>query len=403
MKPYTDQELQALLETPESDLVEWKESFTGNAPDKVRQAVCAFANDLPGHGKPGVVFIGVRDDRTPSGLRISDELLCSLAAIKTDGNIVPPPTLIVERRVVSGMELAVITVAPADAPPVRYKGRVWVRIGPRRGIASAQDERILNERRRYRDRPFDIQPVHGARLDDLDLEWFEREYLPAAVAPDVLAANGRSVEERLAALKMVVADDTLVPTVLGVLVLGKDPRSFLSGAYVQFLRVHGTKLYHPIIDEQLIDGPLFDVARKLEEKLVAHNRIAVDFTAGPIERRRPLYPLVALQQIARNALLHRTYEGTNAPVRVTWFNDRIEIGSPGGPFGAVTVDNFGQPHVADYRNPNIAEAMRVLGLVQKFGAGIAIARSELERNGNSGPEFTVSDFHVLVTLRCAND
>lgn len=403
MKPYTDQELQALLETPESDLVEWKESFTGNAPDTVRQAVCAFANDLPGHGKPGVVFIGVRDDRTPSGLRISDELLCSLAAIKTDGNIVPPPTLIVERRVVSGMELAVITVAPADAPPVRYKGRVWVRIGPRRGIASAQDERILNERRRYRDRPFDIQPVHGARLDDLDLEWFEREYLPAAVAPDVLAANGRSVEERLAALKMVVADDTLVPTVLGVLVLGKDPRSFLSGAYVQFLRVHGTKLDDPIIDEQLIDGPLFDVARKLEEKLVAHNRIAVDFTAGPIERRHPLYPLVALQQIARNALLHRTYEGTNAPVRVTWFNDRIEIGSPGGPFGAVTVDNFGQPHVADYRNPNIAEAMRVLGLVQKFGAGIAIARSELERNGNSGPEFTVSDSHVLVTLRCAND
>lgn len=401
MRPYTDQELEELLSTPESDLVERKESFKGDAPDTVRQAVCAFANDLPGHGRPGVVFIGVRDDGRPAGLTVTDELLRSLADVKTDGNIVPPPTLIVERRFVGNAELAVITVAPADAPPVRYKGRVWVRIGPRRCIAANQDERILNERRRYRDRPFDIQPVHSATLADLDLSWFQREYLPSAVARDVLASNGRTVEERLAALKMVLADDALVPTVLGILVLGKDPRSFLGGAYVQFLRVQGTKLDDPIIDEQLIDGPLLDVARKLDEKLTAHNRVAVDFTSGLTEKRHPLYPLAALQQVTRNALLHRTYEGTNAPVRVIWFDDRIEISNPGGPFGAVTEDNFGQPHLADYRNPNVAEAMRVLGLVQKFGAGLAITRRELERNGNPEPKFFVTDSHVLVTLRCA--
>lgn len=401
MNTYTDQELGALLAAPESDRVERKESFKGDAPNTVREAVCAFANDLPGHGAAGVVFIGVRDDGTPAGLAVTDELLRSLSDIKTDGNILPPPTLTVERRVVGGMECAVITVAPADAPPVRYKGRVWVRVGPRRSVATAQDERILNERRRYRDRPFDIQPVHGATLADLDLQRFERDYLPAAVAPDVLAANARSTEERLAALKMVGAADARVPTVLGVLVLGKDARSFLSGAYVQFLRVQGTGLGGPIIDEQLIDGPLLDVARKLDEKLTAHNRVAVDFVSAPTEQRHPLYPPAALQQITRNALLHRSYEGTNAPVRVTWFDDRIEISSPGGPFGAVTVRNFGEPHLADYRNPNVAEAMRVLGLVQKFGAGLAITRAELERNGNPPPEFTVSPTHVLVTLRCA--
>ncbi|GAB4208278.1 MAG: hypothetical protein Fur0019_13830 [Tibeticola sp.] len=401
MNTYTDAELEALLAAPESDRVERKESFKGDAPNTVREAVCAFANDLPGHGVPGIVFIGVRDDGTPAGLSVTDELLRSLSDIKTDGNIVPPPTLAVERRLLRGAEVAVITVAPADAPPVRYKGRAWVRVGPRRSVATAQDERILNERRRYRDRPFDIQPVHGAALADLDLQRFEREYLPAAVAPEVLAANSRTPEERLAALKMVTAVDAPVPTVLGVLVLGKDPRAFLSGAYVQFLRVQGTALASPIIDEQLIDGPLLDVARKLDEKLTAHNRVAVDFTSAPTEQRHPLYPLAALQQVTRNALLHRTYEGTHAPVRVIWFDDRIEISSPGGPFGAVTVENFGQPHLADYRNPNIAEAMRVLGLVQKFGAGLAITRAELERNGNPPPEFTVSASHVLVTLRCA--
>jgi ATP-dependent DNA helicase RecG len=402
MKTYTTPELEALLAAPESDRIERKESFKGDAPDTVRQAVCAFANDLPGHGEPGVVFIGVRDDGTPAGLQVTDDLLRSLSDIKTDGNIVPPPTLTVERRILRGSEVAVITVAPADAPPVRYKGRVWVRVGPRRSVATAQDERILNERRRYRDRPFDIQPVHAASLADLDLQRFEREYLPAAVAPDILAANARTVEERLVALKMVAGVDAPVPTVLGVLVLAKDPRSFLAGAYVQFLRVQGTRLDGPIIDEQLIDGPLLDVAHKLEEKLTAHNRVAVDFTSAPIEQRHPLYPMPALQQLTRNALLHRTYEGTNSPVRVTWFDDRIEISSPGGPFGAVTVENFGQPHLADYRNPNVAEAMRVLGLVQKFGAGLAIARAALERNGNPPPEFSVSPSHVLVTLRCAS-
>jgi ATP-dependent DNA helicase RecG len=401
MNIYSDSELEALLVTPESDRAERKESFKGDAPNTVREAVCAFANDLPGHGVPGVVFIGVRDDGTPTGLAVTDELLRALSDIKTDGNIVPPPTIVVERRILRGAEVAVITVAPADAPPVRYRGRVWVRIGPRRGIATAQDERILNERRRYRDRPFDIQPVHGATLADLDLQRFEREYLPAAVAPEVLAANSRTPQERLAALKMVTTADTPVPTVLGVLVLGKDPRAFLSGAYVQFLRVQGTALDGPILDEQLIDGPLLDVARKLDEKLTAHNRIAVDFTSAAAEQRHPLYPPAAVQQVTRNALLHRSYEGTNAPVRVSWFDDRIEISNPGGPFGAVTVENFGQPHLADYRNPNVAEAMRVLGLVQKFGAGIAITRAALHANGNPPPEFTVSPSHVLVTLRCA--
>ncbi|MCZ2096754.1 MAG: putative DNA binding domain-containing protein [Anaerolineae bacterium] len=401
MKNYTDQQLEALLTGPESDQVERKESFRGDAPNTVREAVCAFANDLPGHATPGVVFIGVRDDGTAAGVAVTDELLRALSDIKTDGNILPPPTLVVERRIVRGAELAVITVAPADAPPVRYRGRIWVRVGPRRGVATAQDERILNERRRYRDRPFDIQPVHGATLADLDLQRFEREYLPAAVPPDVLDANARTQAERLAALKMVSAFDAPVPTVLGVLVLGKNPRAFLGGAYVQFLRIQGTSLADPILDEQSIDGPLLDVARLLDEKLTAHNRIAVDFTSSATERRHPSYPPAALQQVTRNALLHRSYEGTNAPVRVSWFDDRIEVVSPGGPFGAVTVDNFGEPHLADYRNPNVAEAMRVLGLVQKFGAGIAITRATMRDNGNPPPEFTVSPSHVLVTLRCA--
>ena len=97
--------------------------------------------------------------------------------------------------------------------------------------------------------------------------------------------------------------------------------------------------------------------------------------------------------------MHRSYEGTNAPVRVTWFTDRIEIVNPGGPYGIVTTTNFGQPGVTDYRNPHLAEAMKVLGYVQRFGVGIATARKLLAENGNPPPEFDPRDTHVLVTIR----
>ena len=212
-------ELELLLADLESELVERKESFRA-VSDRVRETVCAFANDLPDHRRAGIVFIGAKDDGSPSGLPITDDLLLQIADIKTDGNIVPPPTLSVMKHTLRGAEMAVITVQPADSPPVRYRGRIHIRIGPRRGIASAQDERILNEKRRHRDRPFDVQPVPSAVLADLDRRLFEESYLPSAFAPDILAVNDRTYEQRLAATKMIVSIDDPTPTVLGILVLG---------------------------------------------------------------------------------------------------------------------------------------------------------------------------------------
>ena len=227
---YSDVELEALMADLESDLVERKESFGGDAPRKVRQAICAFANDLRDRRRPGVVFIGVRDDGEPSGLEVNDALLLNLAHCKTDGNILPPPAMTVAKHRLRGAEVAVVTVARADSPPVRYGGRIWVRVGPRRAVASAQDERILNEKRRHGEAPFDARPVRGATLADLDLPRFRYLYLPRAFDPDVLARNDRTLEERLAATKMIVGAADPTPTVLGVLMLGPRPMEFLPGA-----------------------------------------------------------------------------------------------------------------------------------------------------------------------------
>lgn len=395
----TDAELEELLGDVESDRAERKESLAGDAPKKIRWAICAFANDLPNHRRPGVVFVGAHDDGTPSGLSITDKLLLQLADMKSDGNINPPLTMAVHKRRLGSSDLAIVTVMPSDVPPVRFKGQIWIRVGPRRALATAQDERILNEKRLHGDRSYDTRPVPSATLADLNSDRFEQEYLPSAVAREALEANERSIEQRLAATRMITGIDGTTPTVLGVLVLSARVRDFLPCAYVQFLRINGTDLSHAVVDEQDIDGPLADLLRRLDEKLEAHNVTAVDLTSGPVESRHSAYPHAALQQIVRNAVMHRTYEGTHSPVRVTWYDDRIDVTSPGGPYGIVREDNFGQPGITDYRNPGLADAMKVLGFVQRFGVGISTARRLLKENGNPPLEFDVQPTFIGVTVR----
>jgi ATP-dependent DNA helicase RecG len=114
---------------------------------------------------------------------------------------------------------------------------------------------------------FDAGPVPSSTLSCLDRRRFDDEYLPAAFAPNILAANGRSYEQRLAVTKTIIAADEPTPTVLGVLVLSTRARDFIPGAYLQFLRIAGHDLADPIIDEQLIDGTVADLLRRIDEKL----------------------------------------------------------------------------------------------------------------------------------------
>lgn len=309
----TDLELEALLADLESDRIERKQSFSN--PDRIREAICAFANDLPNHQAPGVLFVGVRDDGSCAGLPITGELLLRLAHMRSDGNIVPIPSMTVQKKTVNGCVLAVIVVQPSDAPPVRLDGRVWIRVGPRRALATPEEEPRLSERRRSRDIPFDLR-VSSAEIGDLDLDLFQRTYLPASVAPDILEVNRRSLEQQLASLRMTSGSR---PTVVGVLVLGKDPSGFIPGAYVQFLRIDGTGLTEAVRDSATFSGPLSELIRGLEEKLEAHIETAREFRSSPIEVAQPDYPLAALQQLTRNAILHRADEGTNTPVRISWF------------------------------------------------------------------------------------
>jgi Putative DNA-binding domain/AAA domain len=126
-----DQELAILLDDLESDRIERKASTSDGK--KIRQAICAFANDLANHQKPGVLFIGVNDNGTCANLLIDDALLLNLAGIRSEGKILPFPVIQVNKRIINDFELAVVIVKPSDAPPVRYEGRTYIRVGPNLG------------------------------------------------------------------------------------------------------------------------------------------------------------------------------------------------------------------------------------------------------------------------------
>ena len=83
-----DAELARLIEGGEGSRVEFKEKFEGSAPEEIREAICAFANDLSGTQEPGIVVVGLRDDLTP--VKVADATLLALSSIRGEGNIVPP-------------------------------------------------------------------------------------------------------------------------------------------------------------------------------------------------------------------------------------------------------------------------------------------------------------------------
>lgn len=389
-----DSVLTELIKGGESDCVEFTES--GDNLDKIRKAICAFANDLPNHKEPGVIFIGIRDNGDCADMNIDDRLLQTLGGLRSDGKILPFPVMEVDKKQLNGCEVAVIQVKPSENPPVKVDNRCWIRIGPRRGQATAEDERRLTEKRRWGNLPFDMRGVTGGVSEkDLDMEKFRTEYLPNAVSPEVLEENKRDKAEQLKALRLMTPDGQ--PTVTAVLMLGKDPQYWFPGAYIQFVRYDGNEVTDPIKDQKKITGVLTDQLLDMDRILKVNISTALD-TSGERHIEQPDYPYSALRELVRNAVIHRNYDSSNTPVRVYWFADKVEISSPGGVCGEVTHENFSKG-ATSYRNPTIAEAMKNMGFMERFGMGIPTVKQELNRNGNPPVEFDIQESFIFATVK----
>ena len=392
----TKNELIELIRDIESSRAE--RTVSVNDTDKFCEAVCAFANDMPDSKQNGYLLVGVHDDGRLSGLKATDSLLKNLAAIRSDGNVLPIPVMNVETFHLPEGDVVVVEVAPAVLPPVRYRGRTWIRVGPRRAIATPEEEDLLIERRRAKFPTFDSMPCPQARLDDLDLELFKHGFLPKAFDEGTLASETRTIERQLEALCF-YSTEYGCPTNAGVILFGKNPLRFLPGDYIQFVQFAGKDRASDIVNQQMFRGCLLNVLPEVDtfvKTAIAKNR-PVPVT---ILRERDVYdyPKWPIRELMMNAIMHRDYRSTG-PTMFYQYADRIELLNSGGLYGRVNRENF--PDENDYRNPIIADAMRTLGYVNRFGRGIGRVHIELEENGNGEPLFDVGQigsFKVTVGL-----
>jgi len=385
-------ELIELLQTPESDRIERTVSTTDT--NKFCEAICAFSNNFPNHKQNGFLILGV-DDRTfkPTGIKVTDTLLKDLAGIRDDGNVLPKPALTVHQYSISGCDIVVVEIFPSLFPPVRYKGKVCIRNGPRKAVATETEERILSERRTSSAKTFDATPCSGSTLSDLNVDLFKSTYLPSAIDAETLAQNHRDIKNQLASLRLydIVYD---CPTHAGIILLGNNVRYYLDGAYIQYAKFAGDALDSDIINEKVFTGDLISNLSQLESFVKNNVASKPVFISELREMVVVEYPFKAIRELLNNAIMHRNYE-SNAPIKFYEFNNRIEINNVGGLYGAAA-HNF--PFQNDYRNPIIAEALKVLGYVNKFNRGIYNAKTELKNNGNAEPVFDYNAYHFNVTI-----
>ena len=387
----TKKELLQMLSNSESYNIERTES-TANT-DKFCQAICAFSNDISGSAKNGYLIIGAKDNGELSGLQIDDKLLLQIANIRTDSNILPQPIMTVEKFSFDQGDVLVAEVQPSEFPPIRYRGRIWVRVGPRKSTATEAEEKILTERRLSNVHTFDAMPCLGTNINDLDVSIIRKEFLPKSVTEDILDEDKRDITEQLASLGLYDLCYNC-PTNGAIVLFGKNPERYIHGAYIQYVRFKGKDRAGDILNEHKFSGNLCKILPKIDA-----------FVETSISQKRPIpvsvlreetvskYPYWATRELLMNAIMHRDYEG-NAPIQFYEYDNRIEIQNPGGLYGKVSPDNF--PNVSDYRNPFIAEAMKVLGYVNRFSRGVYRVQKELEENGNAQASF---DFSLITAFR----
>jgi ATP-dependent DNA helicase RecG len=381
----TVEKVKALLADMESDLIE---RTTSIREDKLGPLVCALSNDFPNHRHEGYILLGVHDNGQLAGMVWTDKELQTIGSVKTNGNILPQPSMVVSPvfKFPEG-EIVVVTVNPSQYPPVRFDGRCWIRIGPRRGKATIEEEKMLAERRAFHAKTYDLNPALGAGLKDINIEQFKSVYLPNAIDQQTLKENGRNIEDQLASLRFY---DSVMQclTNAGILLFGINPEFYLPGAYIQYVRFEGEEMISEVAFEKKFSGALLTKLGSID-----------DFIKNNIIKERPVkkdsfkevtlrnYAYWALRELVMNAIMHRNYD-SNAPIYIYEFSNRIEIQNPGGLFGDVNAENF--PNTSDYRNIVLAESMKVLGYVNRFNYGVKRAKEELVKNGNGEPVFDLS-------------
>ena len=142
------------------------------------------------------------------------------------------------------------------------------------------------------------------------------------------------------------------------------------------------------IDNARIDGSIKEMLKNAISFVLKNTKKATKVNNFGVREDVLEYPIKAIREIILNALIHRDYSihTENDPIRITIFDDRIEVTNPGGLYGRLTIDDLGKVH-SDIRNPFIASILEVLEITENRYSGIPTIYAEMEKAGLMAPKF----------------
>jgi len=398
---FTEQELRALLEREEGQFLEfkslWDQSGAARRPLARRQArdfvaeyVAAFAN-----ADGGTLVLGVEDDGTPTGHGYPEDAVADLLAVP-ERRLRPAVRCRSQRTSLDGSEILILQVPFApEAVMVEANGFPY-RVGDR---MVREPQEVINARKEaYRRVGYEQRVRPEATLDDLDLD-LVRRFLGATVF------RGRSPEDLLGRFGLVLPrPGSPAVTNAALLLFGKAPLvRWHPRAGIRFFRVAGKERRHGaernVTQLGRIDLPVaaaIPEAHRLAREQIRRSEKLHDL----FFREMPEYPEFAWQEAIVNAFAHRDYEDQGREIEVWFYEDRMEVKSPGDLVPPVTLDLLRQRQpVHASRNPLIVRVLVEAGLMREEGEGIPRTFDEMQRSFLRDPEFRVAASEFAVTLR----
>jgi ATP-dependent DNA helicase RecG len=347
------------------------------------EMMAAMANSQGGTLLIGVVgpsasMVGVRDTES-----VIDRVL--QAALSTD-----PPLIIPLPRVLHLSGKAIVSVDVPQGMPHVYSvdGRYLHRQDAENVTLPSRDlRRLMIERG---EGSFETEITRGASLEDID--WDKAKAYVAG-----LTGIGEVNVERVLVKRGCLAyqDGSLRPTNAGILLFGKDPQLHMRSAEITAARFAGETMSDTFTRQDIL-GTLPDQIRRAETFLVDNLRKGVQLGSTMARDERFEYPLEAARELVVNAVAHRDYSIKGDSIRLFLFSNRMEVTSPGGLPGPVTIANIKDERFS--RNPAIVQVLSDMGFIERLGYGVDRVIALMRQQSLREPEFeeTAGGFRVIL-------
>jgi ATP-dependent DNA helicase RecG len=355
--------------------------------DLVAETIIALAN-----ADGGTIILGVDELGRATGDVFPEEVEQSIQSAFRSCH--PPVQTDLQQEEIAGGFAFFLRVPRSTELHSLADGRVLVRTRNENRPLTGEEIQHLAATKATGD--YEAQSMPGARRDDLDLEVLE-EYVSHWQEKQGREWT-RSVDDLL--LQAGAIDEHGQPTVAGILLFGSEPQAFLPHSGLVFVKFPGTE---PRGEDgragygrrEEIVGPLARIIQRTWSVIMEEMRTGA-VVKGLEREEQTEYPTSAVREALVNAIAHRDYRLRGRRIEVRMFSDRLEIISPGGLPGYITLDNIVEEHFS--RNPRIVAGLFQWGYIEELGLGVDLMIEEMTASGHTPPQFRAETYLFSVTL-----